>query len=211
MVNGLMGKKLGMTRVFREAGQWVPVTVIEAGPCTVVQVRTADKDGYGAAQLGFGERKESRCTKPLKGHFDKAGVAPRRWLREFRIAGDGELNPGDEIKVDLFEVGEKVHVTGTSKGKGFQGVMKRHGFGGGPGGHGSHAHREPGSVGMAADPARVLKGKKLPGQMGRERVTVRNLEVVSVDAEKNLVLVRGNVPGPNGGLVLLTKSQQGAS
>jgi len=206
MVTGMLGKKLGMTRVFTEDGRWVEVTLLEAGPCTVVQRKSQERDGYDAVQMGFGDVKERRCTKPLRGHFDRAGCTPKRHLREFRIDPSDELAPGDEVRADIFHAGDCVDVIGTSKGKGFAGVIKRHGFKGGPGGHGSHFHRAPGSVGQSADPAHVYKNKKLPGQMGNARVTTQNLEVVSVDAEKNLLTVRGCVPGANGGLVVLRQS-----
>lgn len=209
MANGLIGKKLGMTRLFTENGTRVTVTVVEAGPCTVVQRKTADKDGYSAIQLGFGELKETKCTKPVSGHFKKAGVSPKRSLREFRIDEAAEFKAGDELRVDIFEKGDKVDVSGTSKGKGFQGVQKRHGFRGGPGGHGSHFHRAPGSVGMSADPSKVQKGKRMPGQMGNRKVTVQGLEVVDVNAEKNLLIIKGAVPGPAGGLVAVQKSVKG--
>jgi large subunit ribosomal protein L3 len=210
MTTGLIGKKLGMTRVFADNGRWVPVTVLEAGPCTVVQRKTQEQDGYEAVQVGFGERKENRCNKPAQGHFAKAGVAPKRHLREFRLEGGEELNPGDEIKADVFAAGDFVDVVGMSKGKGFQGVVKRHGFGGGPDTHGSHFHRMPGSVGQAADPSKIFKGIGLPGQMGNKRVTVKNLEVVAVDAEKNVILVRGSVPGANGSAIVVKKSAKSA-
>lgn len=210
MVTGIMGKKLGMTRVFAEEGRWIPVTVLEAGPCTVVQRKTAETDGYEAVQLGYGDIKEKRCTKPAKGHFAKAGITPKRALREFRIAADSELKAGDEVGVNIFAAGDSIDVVGTSKGKGFQGVQKRHGFGGGPAGHGSMFHRRPGAVGACATPSRILKGKKMPGQMGRKRITVKNLEVVQIDEERNIVLVRGSVPGANGGEIILKKSRKGA-
>ncbi len=210
MVNGLLGRKLGMTRVFTEDGRWIEVTLLEAGPCTVVQRKTTDNDGYNAVQVGFGELKESRCNKPTAGHFAKAGVPAKRVLREFRVDASSELKAGDEIGTDIFKVGDRVDVSGTSKGKGFAGVIKRHGFGGGPGGHGSHFHRAPGSVGQSADPAKVYKGKRLPGRMGNAKVTTQNLEVVTVDAEKNLIAVRGSVPGANGGLVVLKHTVKGA-
>jgi large subunit ribosomal protein L3 len=209
MVDGLLGKKIGMTRLFTEDGRWIEVTVLETGPCTVVQRKTRDKDGYDAVQLGFGEVKEQRLKKPQRGHFEKAGVAPRKTLREFRVEESSELKTGDELKVDLFATGERVDVVGQSKGKGFAGVIKRHGFGGGPGGHGSHFHRAPGSIGQCADPAKVYKNKKLPGHMGNRRVTAQNLEVVNVDADRNLLLVRGAVPGANGGLVMVRKAVKG--
>lgn len=211
MVRGLLGKKLGMTRIFTEDGLWVDVTVVEAGPCTVVQRKTKETDGYDAVQLGFGQVKEKRCNKPRLGHFRKGGVEPKRSLRELRIPGESELKAGDEVKADIFEVGDRVDISGTSKGKGFAGVIKRHGFSGGPGGHGSHFHRAPGSIGQSADPAKVYKGKKMPGRMGNCKVTVKNLEILTVDPEKNLLLVRGSVPGANGGLLMVRKCAKGAS
>ena len=211
MTSGLLGKKLGMTRVFTEDGRWIDVTVLEAGPCTVIQRKSKDSDGYDAVQLGYDDAKESRVKKPLKGHFAKAGVAPKRNLREFRIGSESELKPGDEIKADIFTAGDRVDVTGTSKGKGFAGVIKRHGFGGGPGGHGSNFHRAPGSIGQCADPAKVYKNKKMPGHMGSERVTVQNLEVVEVDPDKNLLLIRGAIPGAKGGLIMVRKSVKHAA
>jgi large subunit ribosomal protein L3 len=209
MVDGLLGKKLGMTRLFTEDGRWIEVTVLETGPCTVVQRKTKEKDGYDAVQLGFGEVKEQRLKKPQKGHFQKAGVVPKRTLREFRVAEDSELQAGDELKVDLFSAGERVDVIGTSKGRGFAGVMRRHGFKGGPGAHGSNFHRRPGSIGNSADPAEVYKNKRMPGHMGDRRITVQNLEVVTVDPERNLLLVRGAVPGANGGLITVSKAVKG--
>lgn len=211
MVGGLLGKKVGMTRIFTEDERWIDVTVLEAGPCLVVQCKTKARDGYDAVQLGFDEVKESRCTKPRLGHLKKAGVPPVRSLREFRVQGDSELKPGDEIRADIFQAGDRVDVSGTSKGKGFAGVIKRYGFKGGPGGHGSHFHRAPGSIGQSADPAKVYKNKKLPGHMGNCRVTIQNLEVVDVDAAKNLLVVRGSVPGAPGGLVMVSKSVKGKS
>jgi large subunit ribosomal protein L3 len=199
-MKGIIGKKVGMTQVFDE-GIMVPVTVISAGTCWVVQKKTAETDGYDAIQVGFDPAKESRVTRPRKGHFAKAGVAPTRMLLEFRGASDLEV--GAEIKADIFEAGAKVDITGTSKGKGFQGVVKRHGFSGGPATHGSKTGRIPGSIGMSASPSRVLPGKKLPGQMGNKQVTIRNLTVVGIDAEQNLLWVRGAVPGaPNGYVVI---------
>ncbi len=208
---GILGKKVGMTRVFTEDGRWIDVTLVEAGPCTVVQRKTQDKDNYDAVQVGFGAVKDTRVKKPLQGHFKKAGVDAKRILREFRVAPDNEMKPGDEIKADIFSSGDRVDISGTSKGRGFAGVIKRHGFGGGPGGHGSHFHRAPGSIGQSADPAKVYKGKKLPGHMGDRKITVQNLEVVDVDIEKNLLVVRGSVPGANGGLIVVKKSVKGAS
>jgi large subunit ribosomal protein L3 len=210
MSTALMGKKVGMTRVFTDDGRSVPVTLVEVGPCFVVQRKTTDRDGYDAVQLGFGARREKTCTKPQLGHFKKASIEPCRWLREFRVAADAEYKTGDVLKADLFQPGDRVDVTGSSKGKGFQGVIKRHGHGGGPGGHGSHFHRAPGSIGQCADPAKVFKGVKLPGQMGNKRITTQNLEIVSVDPEKNLVAVKGCLPGAAGGMVVLKKSVKGA-
>lgn len=209
MLDGLLGKKVGMTRLFTEDGRWIDVTVLEAGPCTVVQRKTQDRDGYDAVQLGYGDMPERKLNKPEQGHFKKAGVAVKRTLREFRVQADSELKTGDELKADLFTAGELVDVMGTSKGRGFAGVMKRHGFGGGPGGHGSNFHRRPGSIGQSADPAEVFKNKKMPGHMGDRRVTVQNLEVVNVDPDRNLILVRGAVPGANGGLITVRKAVKG--
>ncbi|MCX8007276.1 MAG: 50S ribosomal protein L3 [Coriobacteriia bacterium] len=205
MARAILGRKLGMTQVWGEGDRLIPVTVIEAGPCVVTQVRTKDRDGYAAIQIGFGDVKESRVNKPMAGHFKKAGVAPKRHLAEVRLdeAEAAQAKVGDTITVESFEPGARVHITGTSKGKGFQGVMKRHNFRGGPGGHGSHFHREPGSIGQCASPSRVLKGLGLPGHMGAETVTVRNLEVVKVDAEQNLLLVKGAVPGGKNGLLMI--------
>ena len=201
MIGTILGRKLGMTQVFGEDDNVIPVTVIEAGPCTVAQVKTTATDGYEAVQLGFGDIKESKVNKPMAGHFAKAGVAPTRWLREVRVEDASEHSVGETVTVEGFADVEKVDVTGVSKGKGFAGVIKRHGFGGGPGGHGHHFHRAPGSVGMCAYPARVFKGMRLPGHMGCDRVTVRNLQVVRVDQEHNLILVKGAVPGGKGALV----------
>ncbi len=210
MVNGLLGRKLGMTRVFTEDGRWIHVTLVEAGPCTVVQKKTQDSDGYDAVQVGFGEVKESRLKKPELGHFKKSGQAPKQVLREFRVAANSELNVGDEIRNDIFQAGDRVDVSGTSKGKGFAGVIKRHGMAGGPGAHGSHFHRAPGSIGQSADPSKVYKGKRLPGRMGNSKRTTQNIEIVDVDAEKNILLLRGAVPGANGGLLVLKRSVKGA-
>lgn len=202
MSMGIIGKKIGMSQLFN-GGEVIPVTVIQAGPCTVVQKKTSEQDGYESVQLGFEEeRKEKRVTKPMTGHFKKAGVKSYRFLREFRASG---LEPGQEVKVDIFQKGELVSVTGVSKGKGFAGVMKRHNFGGGPDSHGSMFNRAPGSIGSSAWPSRVWPGKKLPGHMGVDRVTVKNLEVVEVRPEQNLLLVRGAVPGGRNGIVLITK------
>ena len=187
MKKAILGKKIGMTQIFDENGRVIPVTVVEAGPCTVVQVKTKDADGYEAIQLGFGEVKEKKLIKPTKGHFTKANVTPKKHLREFRLE-EISYNVGDEIKADIFTAGESVDVTGTSKGKGFQGVIKRHGQSRGPMGHGSMYHRRPGSMGSTSTPGRVYKGKNLPGHMGVETVTVQNLEIVKVDMDKNVIL-----------------------
>ncbi|MEX2014989.1 MAG: 50S ribosomal protein L3 [Candidatus Hydrogenedentales bacterium] len=206
MINGLLGRKLGMTRVFTDGGQWIEVTVLEAGPCKVVQRKTANKDGYEAVQVGFGVVKESRLTGPMRGHFEKADVTPARTLREFRLTGDSELKIGDEVKVDIFANGERVDVSGITKGKGFAGVIKRHKMKGGPARHGSHFHRAPGSIGQSADPSKVVRGKRMPGHMGNRNVTVQNVEVVQVDPEKNVLLLRGCIPGANGTVVKVSKS-----
>lgn len=205
MKKAILGKKVGMTQVFTDQGLAVPVTVIEAGPCHVVQKKTAEKDGYSAIQVGFGVKREKLFNKPSKGHFNKAGVRPLRFLREFRLESSEGYQVGQEIKADLFSPGEKVDVVGTSKGRGFAGGIKRHGFHRGPMAHGSKYHRRPGSLG-AKGPARVFKGRKLPGHYGAERVTVQNLEVVRVDANRNLLAIKGAVPGPRGGLVVVKDS-----
>ncbi len=201
MVPTILGRKLGMTQVWTEDDRLIPVTVIEAGPCVVSQIKTVKKDGYGAAQIAFGDIKESKVNKPMKGHFDKAGVDPKRHLAEIRLDEGDKIKLGQMLTVEMFEAGQDVHVTGVSKGKGFQGVMKRHNFSGGPGGHGSHFHRAPGSIGMCATPARVLRGSRMAGHMGSETVTVRNLEIMKVDSEQNLLIVKGAVPGGKGALL----------
>ena len=201
MVNTILGRKLGMTQVWGEDDNIVPVTVIQAGPCVVAQVKTTETDGYEAVQIGFGDIKEHRVNKPMKGHFAKAGIAPMRYLREVRVEDASQHSCGEVITVESFADTAKVDVTGVSKGKGFAGVIKRHHFAGGPGGHGSHFHRAPGSIGMCAYPSRVLKGMRMAGHMGCDRVNVRNLAVVRVDADQNLILVKGAVPGGKGALV----------
>ena len=201
MNKAIIGKKLGMTQFFTPEGRLVPVTVIEAGPCAVVQKKTVETDGYEAVQLGFGTKKEKKVTKPEKGHFDKAGVAATRVLREFLLEGAKDMNPGDVVSVDIFAEGDKVDVTGISKGKGYAGTVKRFGTHRGPMAHGSKYHRGPGSMGACSTPSKVMKGKKLPGHMGVDRVTVQNLDVVKVDTERNLLLVKGAIPGPRGGVV----------
>ena len=205
-MNVLLGRKLGMTQVFTADGAMVPVTVVSAGPCTVVQKRTDKRDGYHAIQLGYEEVAEGRLSRAELGHCKAAGVAPMRVLDEVSLEGPGELEVGDQVTVALFSVGDKVKVTGTSKGRGFQGVIKRHNFHGGPGAHGSHFHRAPGSLGPSADPSHVQKGTKLPGQMGNNKVTTSNLEIVEVDAEGNLLLIKGTVPGGRNGLVRITRA-----
>ena len=199
---GILGTKLGMTQIFDDEGRVIPVTVVRAGPCPVTQVRTVERDGYAAVQLGFGEVRAKRVNKPLAGHFARAGVEPTRHLVELSLAGDHK--PGDVVTVEQFTVGQRVDVSGTSKGKGFAGAMKRHGFAGLGAGHGVHkVHRAPGSIGGASTPARVFPGTRMAGRMGGERVTVQSLELVGVDAERRLLLIRGAVPGPNGGLVIV--------
>ena len=201
----ILGIKIGMTQIFDEQGQAVPVTVVEAGPCTVLQKKSLASDGYNAIQVGFGSVKENRVNKPLKGHFKKANVKPLRFIREFRMENIDEYEIGQEIKVDLFAPGDVVDVVGTSKGKGFAGGVKRHNFARGSMGHGSKYHRRPGSLG-AKGPARVFNGRKLPGRMGGERVTVQGLKVVKVYPERNLILIKGSIPGPKKGLVLIKNS-----
>ena len=205
MKKAILGKKVGMTQVFTKEGLAVPVTVVETGPCFVVLKKTVERDGYGAIQVGFGEKRERLFTKPAKGHFSKAGVRPLRFLKELRIEDWDSYQVGQEIKADLFSAGEKVDVVGTSKGKGFAGAIKRHNFHRGPMAHGSKYHRRPGSLG-AKGPARVYKGRKLPGHLGAARVTVQNLEVVRVDADRNLLAIKGAIPGPRGGLIMIKDS-----
>jgi large subunit ribosomal protein L3 len=201
-VKGILGRKVGMTQVFDDGGHAVPVTVVEAGPCRIAQVKTPEKDGYTAVQLAFGEPK--RVNQPTAGHFAKAGVDPARYLVELRLEDIGDYSPGSEITADVFEEGEMVDVVGVTKGKGFAGVMKRHNFGGLGASHGTERkHRSPGSIGGASTPARVFRGQKMPGHLGHERVTILNLKVIKVDADRNLMLIRGAVPGPRGGLVMV--------
>ncbi len=207
MQKGIIGKKIGMTQIFDENGKVVPVTVVEAGPCTVVQKKTIESDGYVAVQMGFGDISAKKVTKPAKGHFDKAEVAPRKTLKEFRFEDISALNIGDIVKADTFEVGEHVDVVGTSKGKGYAGTIKRwnghrlrESHGTGP------VARHAGSMGACSSPSRVFKGKKLPGHLGSERVTVQNLKVVKVDAENNLIAIKGAIPGPKGSLVFVSDS-----
>jgi large subunit ribosomal protein L3 len=206
MTNGLIGKKLGMTQLFQEDGSLIPVTVIEAGPCRVAQIKTKERDGYESLQVTFGDVPERKVTKAVLGHLKKGQVAPARWLREFRKTGDVEL--GHVIKTDIFQKGDWVDVQGTSKGKGFQGVIKRHHYAGGPETHGSMFHRAPGSIGSSSYPSRVWKNKTLPGHMGSERVTVQRLKVIESRPEENLLFVQGAVPGATGGLVVIRKSKK---
>ena len=205
MAKAILGRKLGMTQIFTEEGRVVPVTVVESGNNFVLQNKTDETDGYNAVQIGFGEVKEKNVNKPLKGHFEKAGVKAVRFIREMRLSAPSEYNVGDTIGVDIFAAGDLVDVVGTSKGKGFAGGIKRHNFARGPMGHGSKSHREPGSTGaMISGPGgRVLKGKKLPGRMGGERVTVQRLTVVRVDTDRNLILIKGAIPGPKKGFVVI--------
>ena len=201
MNKGLIGRKVGMTQIFDETGKVIPVTAIEAGPCVVAQVKTKETDGYTAIQLGFGDVKEKKINKPEKGHYTKVNLTPKKYLREFRVDSVDEVKVGDELKADVFAVGDKIDIQGTSKGKGFQGVIKRHGQSRGPMGHGSMYHRRPGSMGPTSTPGRVFKGKKLPGHMGVQTVTILNLEVVKVDLDKNVILVKGSVPGAKGAIL----------
>ena len=201
MKKAILGKKIGMTQFFRADGTMIPVTVIEAGPCPVVQKKTVANEGYDSVQLGFAELRDKLVNKPRKGHFAKANLKAMRYLREFRLEDAASYEVGQIVKADVFHEGDKVDVSGTSKGHGFQGVVKRHGQGRGRMTHGSHFHRAPGSMSACSDPSRVFKTKNLPGHMGSEHVTVQNLEVVRVDAERNLLLIKGAVPGAKGGLV----------
>ena len=201
MKKGIIGRKVGMTQIFDEKGNVSPVTVIEAGPCVVAQVKTVETDGYDALQLGFGEIKDKHINKPEAGHFAKAGLENKKHLREFRLESVEGVKVGDTVKADVFEAGEKVDVQGISKGKGFQGVIKRHGQHRGPMGHGSMYHRRPGSMGSTSTPGRVFKGKKLPGHMGRVTITIQNLDVVRVDMDKNVILLKGSVPGAKGSIL----------
>lgn len=206
MKKAILAKKVGMTQIFAEDGALVPVTVLEAGPCTVTQVKTEENDGYSAIQVGFVDAKKIHTNKPMQGHFDKAGVDFKRHLKEFKLEGAASYEVGQEIKADFFEAGDKIDVTGTSKGKGYQGAIKRHGFSRGPMAHGSKYHRSAGSMGNASFPGKVFKGKKLAGHMGAETVTVQNLEVVKVIPEKNLLLVKGSIPGPKKAIVEVKSS-----
>lgn len=205
-MKSLIGKKLGMTQIFDDEGRCIPVTVIEAGPCSVLQRKTTKTDGYEAIQIGFGAQKEQRVSKPLVGHYKKAGVGTMHELREVRVSADDETKAGDTLTAAIFEDIKFVDVLGVTKGKGFQGVMKRYGFGGGPATHGSHFHRRPGSIGMCEHPGRVFKSKKMPGQMGSTKITVQSLKVVQVRPEENLILLKGAVPGANGSTLVLREA-----
>ena len=203
MQKAIIGKKIGMTQLFLEDGQLIPVTVIEAGPCTVVQKKEVEKDGYSAVQVGFCEIDAKKLNKPMKGHLEKGGVAYKKVLKEFRQDNAAEMNVGDELKADVFAQGDRVDISGISKGHGFSGTVKRWGTHRGPMAHGSGYHRGVGSMGACSYPGKVMKGKKLPGHFGVEKVTIQNLDVVKVDADKNLILVKGAVPGPKGGIVTI--------
>ena len=206
MKKAILATKVGMTQIFDENGVLVPVTVLQAGPCVVTQVKTADNDGYSAIQVGFGEKKENRVNKPMKGQFAKAGVSCKRYLKEFRFEDAETYTLGQEIKADIFAAGDKVDATAISKGKGFQGAIKRHGQSRGPMAHGSKYHRHAGSNGACSDPSKVFKGKRMPGQMGGKKITVQNLEIVKVDVENNLLLVKGAVPGPKKSMVTIKET-----
>ncbi|MDI3298955.1 MAG: 50S ribosomal protein L3 [Bacillota bacterium] len=208
MAKAILGRKLGITQVFDEEGRLIPVTAIEAGPCQVIQVKTPERDGYAAIQLGFGPVRAKRVKKPMAGHFARHGVQPRRWLREVRLEEAGSYASGQELTVGLFSKGDRVDVTGVSKGKGFQGVIKRHGFRRGPMSHGSKYHRRVGSLGASTYPARVFKGRGMPGHMGARRATVQNLEVVRVEPDRNLLLLKGSVPGAKGALLMIRSTRK---
>ena len=210
MKKGIIGRKIGMTQIFDEKGNVIPVTVIEAGPCVVAQVKTVETDGYNSIQLGFGDIKEKHINKPEAGHFTKSKLTPKKYLREFRLDDVSTFKVGDTVSADIFAAGEKVDIQGTSKGKGFQGVIKRHGQHRGPMAHGSKYHRRPGSMGSTSTPGRVYKGKKLPGHMGSVTITIQNLDVIRVDMDKNVILVKGSVPGAKGA-ILKVKSAVKAS
>jgi len=207
MCKGLIGKKLGMTSLFSPEGNCVPVTVMEVGPCVVTQIKTQDIDGYNALQLGFGERKKNRINKPLKGHLEKSKEGGSAYLREFSVENPDEYVIGQRVTLDIFKIGELVDVSGTTKGRGFSGVIKRHGFHGGKKTHGSHSHRIPGSIGCSAWPAKVIKGKKMPGQLGNQRKTAQNLKIVDINQNQNLIMLKGAVPGATAGLVEIKKTQ----
>ena len=206
MKKAILATKVGMTQIFNEEGALVPVTVLQAGPCVVTQVKTMDNDGYSAVQVGFVDKREKLVSKPVKGHFDKAGLSYKRYVREFRLENAEEFNVKDEIKADVFAAGDKIDATAIAKGKGFQGAIKRHGQSRGPMAHGSKYHRHAGSNGACSDPSKVFKGKKMPGHMGAKQITIQNLEIVKVDVENNLILVKGAVPGPKKSLVTIKET-----
>lgn len=206
MKKAILATKVGMTQIFDEDGVLTPVTVLQAGPCAVTQVKTVENDGYSAVQVGFAEKREKLVNKPMKGHFDKAGTSAKRYVREFRFENAQEYELGQEIKADIFEAGDKIDATATSKGHGYSGAIKRHGFSRGPVTHGSKHHRHTGSSGCATDPGKVFKGKKMAGHYGCKRTTIQNLEIVRVDAENNIILVKGSVPGPKKSLVMLKET-----
>ena len=206
MKKAILATKVGMTQIFNEDGVLIPVTVLQAGPCVVTQVKTEENDGYSAVQVGYADKRENLVNKPMKGHFEKAGVSCKRFVKEFKLDNAAEYELGQEIKVDVFEAGDHIDATAISKGKGFQGAIKRHGQSRGPMAHGSKFHRHAGSNGAASDPSKVFKGKKMPGQMGNKQITIQNLEVVRVDAENNLLLVKGAVPGPKKSLVTIKET-----
>ena len=205
-MRGLIAKKLGMSQIFDENGSVIPVTILQAGPCCITQIKTLDNDGYDAVQIAYGDKKEKNTNKPLEGHFKKAGVTPKNFLVEFDIVPGFDYEMGQVFNASIFKQGDSVKVTGTSKGRGFSGVMKRHGFGGGPKTHGQREHpRSAGSIGQASDPSRVFKGVKMPGQYGNKKMTVENLKVVKIDTENNHIFVKGAVPGSNNGMVIVNK------
>jgi len=206
MKKAILATKVGMTQIFNEDGVLTPVTVLQAGPCVVTQVKTVENDGYSAVQVGFVDKREKLVNKPMKGQFDKAGVSYKRFVRELKLEDAGNYALGQEIKADVFEAGEKIDATAVSKGKGFQGAIKRHGMSRGPMTHGSKYHRHAGSNGAASDPSKVFKGKKMPGQMGNKKITIQNLEIVKVDTENNLLLIKGAVPGPKKSLVTIKET-----
>lgn len=211
MINGIIGRKVGMTQVFEDSGEAIPATVIEAGPCPIVQVKTQERDGYQAVQLGFGKRKENKCNNPRRGLFAKAGIEPVQVLKEFTVETLEDVSVGDTIDASLFSEGELVDVTGTSKGHGFTGVVKRYGFAGGRKSHGGEQDlRRSGSIGASATPSRVFKGKRMPGRYGAKKHTVQNLQVIQADAERNLLVVKGGIPGPTNGLLLIRKAVKGS-
>ena len=206
MKKAILATKVGMTQIFNEDGVLTPVTVLQAGPCVVTKVKTVENDGYSAVQVGFVDKREKLVNKPLKGHFEKAGVSYKRYVRELKLEDAENYAPAQEIKADIFAAGDHIDATAISKGKGFQGAIKRHGQSRGPMAHGSKFHRHAGSNGACSDPSKVFKGKKMPGQMGHKKITVQNLEIVRVDAEKNLLLVKGSVPGPRKSLVTIKET-----